>query len=112
VFPNATVLVMPDLLSVIVGRPGADAEHAEMVMINFSRSPSADAPRTNPFDVTLGPDEADFGFVLNADMRIAPSVQRGLRQPGLTHLTLSSEECRLINTHRNLERYLGIGPED
>jgi len=112
VFPNATVLVMPDLLSVIVARPGADAEHAEMVMLNFSRSPSADAPRTNPFDVTLGPDEADFGFVLNADMRIAPSVQRGLRQPGLTHLTLSSEECRLINTHRNLERYLGIGPED
>ena len=111
-FPNSTVLITPDLLSVIVARPGADAEHAEMVMINFSRAPSTDAPRTNPFDVTLEPDQADFGFVLNADMRIAPDVQRGLRQPGLTHLTLSSEECRLINTHRNLERYLGIGPED
>jgi hypothetical protein len=112
VFPNATILIMPDLLSVIVARPGADIEHAEMVMINFSRAPSADAPRTQPFDVILGPDQADFGFVLNADMRIAPDVQRGLRQPGLTHLTLSSEECRLINTHRNLERYLEIGPED
>ena len=111
-FPNATVLITPDLLSVIVGRPGSDAEHAEMVMMNFSRGPSADAPRTNPFDVTLAPDQADFGFVLNADMRIAPDVQRGLRQPGLTHLTLSSEECRIINTHRNLERYLGIGPDD
>jgi phenylpropionate dioxygenase-like ring-hydroxylating dioxygenase large terminal subunit len=111
-FPNATVLITPDLLSVIVARPGADAEHAEMVMFSFSRAPSADAPRATPFDVTLGPDQADFGFVLNADMRIAPDVQRGLRQPGLTHLTLSSEECRVINTHRNLERYLGIGRDE
>ena len=66
VFPNATILIMPDLLSVIVARPGADVEHAEMVMINFVAAASADAPRTQPFDVTLGPDQADFGFVLNA----------------------------------------------
>jgi hypothetical protein len=39
-------------------------------------------------------------------------VQRGLRQPGLTHLTLSSEECRIINLHRNLERYLGVSPTE
>lgn len=38
-------------------------------------------------------------------MRIAPAVQRGLRQPGLT---LSNEECRIINTHRNLDRYLDL----
>src|SRR5262245_13176313 len=67
VFPNATVLIFPGLLSVIVARPGEDAAHAEMVMFSFSRAPSADAPRTSPFDVTLGPDDADFGFVLNAD---------------------------------------------
>jgi choline monooxygenase len=109
-FPNSTVLVMPDLLSVICARPGADPEHAEMVMIHFSRAASADAPRARPLDVTVGPDQADFGFVLNADMRIAPAVQRGLHQPGLTHLTLSNEECRLINTHRNLERYLDLEP--
>ena len=75
-------------------------------MLNFSRGRRPTRRARTPFDVTLGPDQADFGFVLNADMRIAPDVQRGLRQPGLTHLTLSSEECRLINTHRNLERYL------
>ena len=112
-FPNATVLVTPDLLSVIVRAARRHADHAEMVMINFSRAPSADAPAhaarsTSP----SAPMQADFGFVLNADMRIAPAVQRGLHQPGLTHLTLSSEECRIINTHRNLERYLGIGPDD
>ena len=107
-FPNATVLVTPDLLSVICARPGADVEHSEMIMINFRRAASADAPRGRPIDVTLNPDEADFGFVLNADMRIAPAVQRGLRQPGLTHLSLSREECRIINTHRNLDRYLDL----
>jgi hypothetical protein len=28
----------------------------------------------------------------------------------MTHMALSSEECRVINTQRNLERYLGIEP--
>ena len=40
-------------------------------------------------------------------------TQRGLHQPGLTHLTVSpTEECRLVNLHRTLEEFLGIGPED
>jgi hypothetical protein len=34
-------------------------------------------------------------------------VQQGLHQPGLTHLTLSAEECRVINFHRNLDRMVG-----
>ena len=50
--------------------------------------------------------------MLNADVSIAPRVQRGLHQPGMTHLALSSEECRVINTQRNLERYLGIDPSE
>ncbi|CAM4317912.1 hypothetical protein MYBA111488_13215 [Mycobacterium basiliense] len=37
-----------------------------------------------------------------------PGIQRGLRQPGFTHLTLSGEERRVINMHRNLERYLDL----
>ena len=40
------------------------------------------------------------------------NAQRGLRQPGLTHLSLSSEECRIINNHRTLERYCGISPSE
>ncbi len=110
-FPNSTVLVTPDLLSVICGRPGADPDHAEMVMMNF-KPVAPGAPRTRPFDVTVPPDQADFGYVLNADMRIAPRVQRGMHQPGMTHLALSSEECRVVNTQRNLERYLGIEPSE
>lgn len=109
-FPNATVLVTPDLLSVLLAKPGPDPDHCEMVMVNFARAESADAPRSRPMDVTVGPGEADFGFVLNADVAVAPAVQRGLHQPGYTHVVLSSEECRVINTQRNLERYLGIPP--
>ncbi|GAB4920263.1 hypothetical protein JHV666_48620 [Mycobacterium avium subsp. hominissuis] len=32
----------------------------------------------------------------------------GEHQPGFTHLVLSSEERRVINMHRNLERYLDL----
>ena len=111
-FPNATVLATPDLLSVLCAKPGPDPDHAEMVAISFRRAPAADAPRSQPFAVTLGEGEADLGFVLNADVSVGPAVQRGMHQPGFTHLTLSSEECRVINTHRNLERYLGIAPSE
>ncbi|PRC53047.1 (2Fe-2S)-binding protein, partial [Mycobacterium sp. ITM-2017-0098] len=38
--------------------------------------------------------------------------QRGLHQPGLTHLVLSHEERRVINMHRNLERYLQLPESD
>ncbi|MFM8304564.1 MAG: aromatic ring-hydroxylating oxygenase subunit alpha [Actinomycetota bacterium] len=111
-FPNATVLATPDLLSVLCATPGPDPDHCEMVAVNFRRAPSADAPRSQPMTVALGETPANLGFVLDADLAIAPSVQRGLHQPGLTHLVLSSEEVRIANTHRNLERYLGIEPSE
>jgi hypothetical protein len=50
--------------------------------------------------------------VLSQDVANFARAQRGLHQPGFTHLTLSSEECRIINLHRNLERYLGIFPTE
>ena len=31
-----------------------------------------------------------------------------MHQPGLTHLVLSGEERRVINMHRNRERYLDL----
>jgi choline monooxygenase len=31
-----------------------------------------------------------------------------MNQPGFTHLVLSGEERRVINMHRNLERYLDL----
>jgi choline monooxygenase len=53
-------------------------------------------------------DQAEPGLVLTQDISVLAGLQRGLRQPGLTHLTLSAEERRVINLHRNLERYLDL----
>jgi choline monooxygenase len=39
---------------------------------------------------------------------VLAGLQRGLHQPGLAHVTLSGEERRVINMHRNLERYLDL----
>ena len=110
-FPNATVLVVPDLLSVLLGRPGPTVDDAEFVFLHFQRVPPG-GPRLRPIDVTMPEGQADLGFVLNQDFGIIESMQRGLHQPGTTHMTVSEFECRLINTHRNLEKYLGIGPDD
>lgn len=40
--------------------------------------------------------------------QLLPGLQRGMHQPGFTHLVLSGEERRVINMHRNLERYLDL----
>jgi hypothetical protein len=62
--------------------------------------------------VTVQPGAIDFGMVINQDIGALSRVQRGLHQPGFTELTLSGEECRIVNLHRNLEHYLGITPSE
>ncbi len=109
-FPNATVLVSADLFTVMAARPGPSPDEAELVVINLNRAPSADAPPSVPVHVTVPLDKAHFGFVLNQDLGVIRTMQSGLHQPGLTHLVLSAEECRIINMHRHLERCLGLAP--
>ncbi len=112
-FPNTTVLVFPDFLQVVKSRPGATPDDCFMDAISFDRRPPDDpSPRTKPVDMTLTPDQADFGIVLNQDVANFRRAQHGMHQPGFTHLTLSGEECRIVNLHRNLERYLGIAPSE
>jgi len=107
-FPNMTLLVYPDLMQVLRARPGATPDEAFLDGFFFERhAPEDPAPRAKPLDVTLAPEDADFGLVLNQDFALLQRVQRGLHQPGLTHLTLSSDECRVINFHRNLDRMVG-----
>ncbi len=62
------------------------------------------APRTQPADVRVAAETAEPGVVLTQEIRVLSGVQRGMHQPGLTHLVLSSEERRVINMHR----YLGL----
>lgn len=107
VFPNMTLLANADHLTVMTSHPGADPDHGELVMFLWTRMPPG-APRAKPVDVRMGADEANPGLVLTQDISVLAGLQRGLHQPGFTHLTLSNEERRVINLHRNLERYLDL----
>jgi len=53
------------------------------------------------------PGSYSFGLVLDQDETNLARAQRGPHAPGLTHLTLSGEEWRIINLHRNLDRVTG-----
>ena len=66
------------------------------------------APHNKPTDVRTTAGEAEPGLVITQDIRVLAGLQRGMHQPGFTHLVLSSEERRVINMHRNLERYLDL----
>ena len=108
------MLIFPDLLSVIRARPGDTPDRAVMDAFAFTRHPSGDTDASSPTD------RRDHSprwrpaprLVLSQDVANFARAQRGLHQPGFTRLTLSNEECRIINLHRNLERYLGIFPSE
>ena len=110
-FPNTTIVAFPDLLQVVRSRPGPTPDECFMDTLVFERR-APDTPRTPPTRVTVEPGAIDFGIVINQDIDALGRVQRGLHQPGFTELTLSGEECRIVNLHRNLEHYLGITPSE
>jgi choline monooxygenase len=107
VFPNMSLLASADHMTVLAARPGPDPDHGELVMILWTRMPPG-APRIKPADMRMTAGEAHPGLVLTQDIGVLAGLQRGLHQPGLTHLTLSCEERRVISMHRNLERYLNL----
>ncbi|MCK0174267.1 SRPBCC family protein [Mycolicibacterium sp. F2034L] len=111
VFPNLSVLANADHMTVLSSLPGADPDVGELVMTLWTRL-APGAPRSRPADVRMSADDAHPGLVLSQDIAVLPGLQRGLRQPGFTHLVLSNEERRIINMHRNLERYLDLGASD
>jgi len=111
-FPNVSLVVFPDLFTVLRSRPGATPDEGFMDMINFSRLPPGATP-VRPMDVDLPPGgDPPLGLVLSQDAGQIGRAQRGLHQPGFTRMTLSREECRILNLHRNLERWLGISPSE
>jgi nitrite reductase/ring-hydroxylating ferredoxin subunit len=115
IFPNLTVLVFSDMLQVVRSRPGASPDDAYMDAFSFVRVAPQNGPtRSKPIDLELSPDsELPIGLVLNQDFANFARSQRGLHQPGLTHLTVSpTEECRIVNMHKNLEQYLEITPSE
>ena len=115
-FPNITILVFSDMVQVVRARPGASPTESVMDVMAFERRPAAqqDAPRTKPVFVDLDPAaQPPFGLVINQDVANFARAQRGMHQPGFTHLVVAAdEECRVVNLHRNLERALGITPTE
>lgn len=108
IFPNITVLVFPDLLSIIRARPGATPDDCYMDAFAFRRKPAGDSsPRQQPAAVAGVAGQPLFGLVIGQDVTNLGRAQRGLHQPGFTHLAISGEECRIINLHKNLERFMG-----
>lgn len=107
VFPNLTLLTNADHLTVMTSHPGPDPDRGQLVMMLWMRMPPG-APRNKPADVRLNAEDAHPGVVLTQDITVLPGLQRGLHQPGLTHVVLSNEERRVINMHRNLEHYLEL----
>jgi choline monooxygenase len=110
-FPNATIIAFPDLLQVVKSRPGPTPDECHMDLFVFERRPPG-SPHAPPMRVTVDAAETDFSLVINQDVAALERMQRGLHQPGLTELTLSGEEARIVNLHRNLEDYLGIEPTE
>jgi nitrite reductase/ring-hydroxylating ferredoxin subunit len=114
-FPNITVLIFGDMLSVVRSRPRDHHDQAYMDAFTFDRRPTGDtSARMRPFDYDV-PDGAPvpLGLILGQDHDNFARSQRGLYAPGLTHLHVSpTEECRIINLHRNLEEYLAISPSE
>ena len=104
-FPNTTLLAMPDMIIVLCGRPGLTPDDAHFVMLQLRRV-NPGTPRSQPFTAEL-PADTDLGLVMNQDVAIMQTMQRGLHQPGLRHVAASAEECRLINLHRNLDEWVG-----
>ena len=110
-FPNATIVAFPDLLQVVKARPGPTPDECIMDTLVFERR-AFGSPHSPPVRVSVAPGELDFGLVINQDVDALARIQRGLHQPGFTDLTLSGEECRIVNLHRNLETYLEIAPSE
>jgi hypothetical protein len=111
-FPNVSLVVFPDLFTVLRSRPGPSPDEGFMDVLQFSRLPAGATP-TRPVDIALPPDQdPPLGLVLTQDAGQIGRAQRGLHQPGFTRMTLSREECRILNLHRNLEQWLGITPSE
>ena len=105
-FPNITVLVFGDLLQVVRSRPGPTPDEGFMDVLAFDRV-APGAPRSTPITAELPAGSHSLGLVLDQDVANVERAQRGLHAPGLTHLTLSGEECRSINLPRTLDRVVG-----
>jgi phenylpropionate dioxygenase-like ring-hydroxylating dioxygenase large terminal subunit len=112
VFPNISPVFLAESLSVLRSRPGATPDECFLDFFFCSRRPPGGAAPERATDMVIDPGQASLGLVFDQDIENLQRAQRGLHQPGFTHLSLSHEERRITSLHRNLERYLGIDPSE
>jgi hypothetical protein len=111
-FPNVSLVIFPDMMTALRSRPGATPDDGYLDIINYRRTPPG-ALAARPTDVLLpAGQDPGLSLILNQDAKNIDRAQRGLHQPGFTRMTLSREECRILNMHRNLEQWLGITPTE
>ena len=106
-FPNITVIVMCDSITVLRSRPGETPDDAYMDLLHLDRR-SPGIERAQPMQAVIPAEEAAMNLVFDQDLSNLQRAQRGLHQPGLDHIVLSREEMRIINLHYNLEEFIGI----
>jgi hypothetical protein len=107
---------LAESLALLRSRPGPTPDECLLDFFYFTRvsDPDARARMARPVDLTMETDAAKeaLGLVFAQDIENLQRAQRGLHQPGFTHLTLSQEEARIVSLHRNLEHYLAIEPSE
>jgi choline monooxygenase len=111
-FPNTSLVYLAETLTAIRARPGATPNDCFLDIASCNKlAPDAWRNTPAPIVVTLPPDPPRLNLIFNQDITNLMTAQRGLHQPGLTHVTVSWEERRIANLHRNLDRVLGIETE-
>jgi hypothetical protein len=80
-----------------------------MDILDLERLAPGDPRRPRPHRMTLTPEQAKIGLAFEQDVANMARAQRGLHQPGLTHLVISHEAMRIANLHGSLVEWRG-GP--
>ena len=111
-FPNITVIIMFDSVTILRARPGTTPDDCKMDVLNLQRQPNGNTAGIRPQSIDMPVDSASLNLVFDQDISNLRNAQLGLHQPGLDTLVLSKEEMRIINLHHNLEEYLGISPSE
>lgn len=111
-FPNVSPVFLTESLSCLRSRPGPTPDDCLLDFIFCPRVADPSDRGARPVDVTVAAEDASLGLVFSQDLANLQRAQRGLHQPGFTHLTLSQEERRITSLHQNLERYLDISPSE
>jgi choline monooxygenase len=111
-FPNTSLVYLAETLTVIRARPGATPNDCFLDIVSCNKlDDEAWRETPDPIVVTMPPDPPRLNLIFNQDITNLMTAQRGLHQPSLTHITVSWEERRIANLHRNLDRVLGIDPQ-